>query len=162
MFPPGTEDGRQGRAVRLRFGNAAPSAKGTGAGRADVPGNLHRNLGQVNDLPGSLDPTPRQPGATAGTLLQHVFHPLRGRHAGPGKAVRPELARFPGLGRFPVLFGLQPGHPPRALALGWPFPLGNPLLRPLDDGLLPDGDANQIIPAGGSEIDLPFHSFYMT
>ena len=102
----------QRRTVRLRRGNAAPSAKGTAAGYVDVPGNLYRNLGPVNDLPRAMGPTPRQLAATAGTLLYHVLHPLGGRHAGPGKAVAARLAWPLGLGRFPVGFELQTRHPP--------------------------------------------------
>ena len=91
-----------------------------------------------------------------------MLHPLGGRHAGPGKAVRPTLAWFLGLGRFPLGFGLQPGHPARALGFGRPFQLGNPFLQPLDDGLLPYDDGNQDVPVGSLEVNFLIHTHYMT
>ena len=152
----------QRRTVRLRRGNAAPSAKGTAAGYVDVPGNLYRNLGPVNDLPSAMGPTPRQLAATAGTLLYHVLHPLGGRHAGPGKAVAARLAWPLGLGRFPVGFELQTRHPPGTAGFGLPFQLGNPFLQPPDGGLLPDDDPDPDIPVGDGEVNFRFHPSYMT
>ena len=152
----------QRHAVLLRWGQTAPSAPGTGAGDVDVPGYLHRNLGQVDDLPSALGPTPRQLGSTVGTLLYHMLHPLGGRHANLGKAVATRLAWTFGLGWLPVGFGLQTRHPPGTVGFGLPFQLGNPLLQPFDDDLLPDDDANEDIAMVSPEIGFGIHASYMT
>ena len=141
---------------------AGPSTKGTAAGYVDVLSNLHRNLGQVNDLPSALGPTPRQLAATVGTLLCRVLHPLGGRHAGPDKAVAARLAWPLGLGRFAVGSGLQTRHPPGTAGFGLPFQMGNPFLQPFDDGLLPDNDPDQDIPVGDGEVNFRIHPSYMT
>ena len=148
--------------VRCRSGRPVASAPGTDAGDIDVLGNLHRNLGQVNDFPSALGPTAGQPGPAVGALIHRVFYPLGGRHAGPGKAVGPRLAWRFGLGRLPVGFGFQTGHPTRAPGFGLPFQLGNPLLQALDDGLLPDDAGDEDIPVGSGEVDFPIHIRYMT
>ena len=98
-------------AVQLRRWHTAASAKGAGAGHIDMLGYFYRNLGQVNHFPSALGPTTGQLGAAVGTLLYYMLHPLGGRHAGAGKAVRPGLAWFLGLGRPLTGFGLQTGHP---------------------------------------------------
>ncbi len=152
----------QRHAVQLRWGQTAPSAFGTGAGQVDVLGYLRRNLGQVNDLPSALGPTPRQLGSTVGTLLYHMLHLLSGRHAGPGKAVATRLAWTFGPGWLPVDFGLQTRHPPGTAGFGLPCQLGNPLLQPVDADLLPDDDANEDISMGSPEIDFGNHASYMT
>ena len=133
----------QRRTVRLRRGNAAPSAKGTAAGQVDVPGNLHRNLGQVNDLPGALGPTPRQLAATAGTLFHHVLHPLGGGHAGPGKAVAARLSlrgAFDGAG-FPSALGFRPGirraPPGLACPCNWAIRFSSPSMVACCPAMIP-------------------------
>ena len=40
--------------------------------------------------------------------------------------------------------------------------LGNPLLQPLDDRLLPDDDGNQDVAVVSLEVNLPVHAHYMT
>ncbi len=152
----------QHHAVLLRLGQTAPSASWTIPGDIDVLGYLHRNLGQVNDLPSALGPTPRQLGSTVGTLLHRMLHPLGGRRAGLGKDVATRLAWTFGLGWLPVGFGLQTRHLPGAAGFGLPFQLGNPLLQLLDDGLLPDDDANEDIAMVSPEIDFGNHASYMT
>ena len=132
-------------------------------------GNLHRNLGQVDHFPSALGPATGQLGSTVGALFQRVLHPLGGRHAGAGKTVGTALAWPFGLGRFPLGFGLQTGHPTRAAGFGRPFQLANPFLQPLDDrllpddnGLLPDNAGNQDIPVGSLEVNFRIHTHYMT
>ena len=148
--------------LQLPFGSTALATKGTGAGYVDVLHNLHRNLGQLDHFPGALGPTPRQRCAATGTLLHHVLHSMGGRHAGSGKALATRPAGFLWLGRFPVLFGLQTGHPSRALALGLPFQLGNPFLQKCNGGLLLGDNVDQDVPASGLEINFPFHPTCMT
>ncbi len=152
----------QHHTVQLRWGNAAASAGWAGAGDIDVLGNFRRNLGQVDDFPSTLGPTTGQLSSAVRAVRHGVLHPLGGRHAGPGKAVGTRLAGRFGLGRFPVGFGLQTGHPTRAPGFGRAFQLGNPLLQPLDDDLLPDDDGNQDIPVGSLEINFPVNAHYMT
>ena len=132
-------------------------------------GNLHRNLGQVNDFPSALGPAAGQLSSAVGALFQRVLHPLGRRHAGAGKPVGTALAWPFGLSRFPVGFGLQTGHPTRAAWLGRPLQLANPFLQPLDDrllpddnGLLPDNAGNQDIPVGSLEVNFRIHTHYMT
>ena len=79
-----------------------------------------------------------------------------------GKTVGTALAWPFGLGRFPLGFGLQTGHPTRAAGLGRPLQLANPFLQPLDDRLLPDDDGNQDIPVGSLEVNFRIHTHYMT
>ncbi len=100
----------QRHAVLSRWGQTAASAPGTGAGQVDVLGYLRRNLGQLDDLPSALGPTPRQLGSTVGTLLHRMLHLL---------------------GWLPVDFGLQTRHPPGTAGFGLPCQLGkpNPALR---------------------------------
>ena len=92
-------------ALQLRWGQTAASTGWAGAGDIDVLANFRWNWGHVNDLPSALDPATGQPGSTVGTLCHRVFHPLGGRHAGAGKAVRPRLAGRCGLGRLPAGLG---------------------------------------------------------
>ena len=149
-------------ALQLRCGNAAAPAQGTVAGQVHMPSNLHRNLGQVDDLPRALDPTPGQLGATVGTLLHYMLHSLSGRHADPGKALATLLAWLLGLHRLSLAFRLQTGHTARTPGFGLPLQLGHSPLQPLNDVLLSHDDANQDIPAGGFQIDSPIHHPYMT
>ncbi len=141
----------QHHTLQSRLGQTALLTHRAGAGDVDVLGYLRRNLGQLDDLPSALGPTPRQPGSTVGTLLHRMLHPLGGRHAGPGKAVATRLAWTFGLGWLPVDFGLQTRYPPRTAGFGLPFQLGNPLLQPFDDDLLPDDDADGAIAMGSPE-----------
>ncbi len=152
----------QRRALQLRCGSTAPLAPGTGAGDVNVLGNLHRHLGQIDHFPSTLGPAAGQLGPAVGTLLHHMLHPLGGRHAGPGETVGPRLAGLLGLGRFPVGFGLQARHPSGAFGFGPPFRLGDPLLQPFDDGLLPEDDVDQHIPVGGGEVDFMLHGPNLT
>ncbi len=152
----------QHHAVQLRRWHTAALATRTGTGDVSVLGYLHRNLGQVDHFPSALGPATGQLSSAVGTLCHRVFHPLGGRHAGAGEAVGTRLARPFGLGRFPVGFGLQTGHPARAAGFGLPFQLGNLFLQPLDDRLLPDDNGNQDIPVGSLEVNLPVHAHYMT
>ena len=159
----------QRHAVQLRRWHTAASAAWAGAGDVSVLGNLHRNLGQVNDFPSALGPAAGQLSSAVGALFQRVLHPLGRRHAGAGKAVGTALAWPFGLGRFPVGFGLQTGHPTRAAWLGRPLELANPFLQPLDDrllpdddGLLPDNAGNQGIAVGSLEVNFRIHTHYMT
>ncbi len=152
----------QRHAVQSRLGQTALLTHRAGAGDVDVLGYLRRNLGQVNDLPSALGPTPRQLGSTVGTLLYHMLHPLGGRHASLGKAVATRLAWTFGLGWLPVDFGLQTRHPPGTAGFGLPCQLGNPLLQPVDADLLPDDDANEDIAMGSPEIGFGIHASYMT
>ena len=152
----------QRHTVQLGWGQTAASAGWAGAGDIDVLGNFRRNPGQVDDLPSALGPATGQLSSAVGTLRHHVLHPLGGRHAGPGKAVGTALPGPFELGRFPVGFGLQTGHPTRAPGFGRAFQLGNPFLQPLDDHLLPDDDGNQDIPVGSLEINFLVHAYYMT
>ena len=149
-------------AVQLRFGATAASALWTGAGQVNVLGYLRRNLGQVDHLPSALGPASRQVGPAVGTLLHRMLHSVGGRHPASGKAVRSGFAWPLGTCWLPVRFGLQTGHPAGAAGFGLAFQLGNPLLQPLDDGLLADYDANQDISVGGPEIDFSIHPSYMT
>ena len=91
-----------------------------------------------------------------------MLHPLGGRHARTGKTVATRLAWLLGLIRLRHGFGLQTGHPARALGFGSPFQLGDPFLQALDDGLLADDDANQHIPVGGGQVISRIHTRYMT
>ena len=154
--------------VQLRRWHTAVLTARAGAGDVNVLGDLHRNLnrhrnpGQVDDFPSALGPTTGQLDSAVRAVRHGVLHPLGGRHAGAGKAVATRLAGRFGLGRFPVGFGLQTGHPTRAPGFGRAFQLGNPLLQPLDDDLLPDDDGNQDIPVGSLEINFPVNAHYMT
>ena len=125
-------------------------------------GNPHRNLGQLDDFPSALYPTTGQLGSTVRAPIQRVLHPLVGRHPGPGEALRPTLAWFLGLVRFPVALGLQAGHTAGAARSGPPFQMGNPLLQLINNGLLPDDDADEHIPVGSPEINFTVHPSYMT
>ena len=152
----------QRHAVQLRRWHTAASAAWADAGDVRVLGNLHRNLGQVNDFPSALGPAAGQLSSAVGTLFQRVLHPLGRRHAGAGEPVGTALAWPFGLSRFPLGFGLQTGHPTRAAGLGRPFQLSNPLLQPLDDRLLPDDNGNQGIAVGSLEVNFRIHTHYMT
>ena len=143
-------------------GHPAPLALGAGAGDIGVLGYLHRNLGQLDDLPSALGPAAGQLDPTIGTPLQRVLHTLVGRHSGSGKARATGLARLLGSIRSPVAFGLQAGHPSRTAGLALAFRLGNPLLQAFNDGLLSDDDADEHIPVGSPEINFTVHPSYMT
>ena len=105
-------------------------------------GHCHRSLGQIDDLPSAVGPASGQPRSAVGTLFHHVLYPpttpVGGRHADPGKAVRPTLARLLGLGWLPVSLRLQSGHLAVPAGFRPPLQLGNPLLQALDDRLLPE------------------------
>ncbi len=148
--------------VQLRRGNPPPLALGAGAGDIGVLGYLHRNLGQLDDLPSALGPAAGQLDPTIGTPLQRVLHTLVGRHSGSGKARATGLARLPGSIRLPVAFGLQAGHPSRTAGLALALQLGDPLLQAFNDGLLSDDDADEHIPVGSPEINFTVHPSYMT
>ncbi len=152
----------QNHAVQLRRGDAAASTSRTGASDIDVLGDLHRNLGQLDDLPSALGPAAGQLDPTIGTPLQRMLHPLVGRHSGSGKARATGLARLLGSIRSPVAFGLQAGHPSRTAGLALAFRLGDPLLQEFNDGLLSDDDADEHIPVGSPEINFTVHPSYMT
>ena len=168
MLRQGIQASSRRAAIRLttltpsRWGQTAAAASWTIPGDVDVLGYLRRNLGQLDDLPSALGPTPRQLGSTVGTLLYHMLHPLGGRHASLGKAVATRLAWTFGLGWLPVDFGLQTRHPPGTAGFGLPFQLGNPLLQPVDADLLPDDDANEDIAMGSPEIGFGIRASYMT
>ena len=155
--------------VQLRRGNAAASASRTIPGDVDVLGNFRRNLGQLDDLPSALGPAAGQLGSAVGAVVHQMLHPSGGCHATAGKAVGPPLARSFGLGRFPVGFGFETGHPPGATGFGPPFQLGNPSLQALVDRLLPgyDGplpydDGDERIAVSGGQVDFRIHTRYMT
>ncbi len=118
----------QGHARQVRRGRPALLTYRADPGDMDMPGDLRRSHRQVNDFPGPLHPTASQSRATLRTGLQDVLHPVGGRHALAGKAVRPGL---PG----PFLRALSPGpfSGPFLRALS-PGPFSGPFLRALSPG----------------------------
>ena len=74
----------------------------------------------------------------------------------------PTLARLLGLVRFAINFEFQTRHTAGAARFAAAFQLGNPLLQPINDGLLPDDDADEHIPVGSPEINFPVHPIHMT
>ncbi len=96
----------QGHARQVRRGRPALLTYRADPGDMDMPGDLRRSHRQVNDFPGPLHPTASQSRATLRTGLQDVLHPVGGRHALAGKAVRPGL---PGPFLRPFLRALSPG-----------------------------------------------------
>ena len=154
----------QDHAVQLGLGQTVTPTPGADPGHIDVLGNFCRNLGQLADLPGAVGPTAGQLGSAIGTVLHHMLHLSRGRHAGAGKAVRPWLAGPFGWGGFPVGFGIgfEAGHPAAVRGSGLAFQLGNPFLQAPNDRLLPDDEGNQHIAVGGGEVNFSIHALYMT
>ena len=151
------------RSVAIRLSTLTPTP-GADPGHIDVLGNIRRNLGQVNDFPGAVGPTAGQLGSAVGTVVHGVLHPVGGRHAGAGKAVRPWLAGPFGRGGFPVGFGIgfEAGHPAGVRGFGLAFQLGNPFLQARNDRLLPDDEGNENVAVGGGQVNFSIHALYMT
>ena len=91
-----------------------------------------------------------------------MLYPLRGCHAGAGKALGPRLAGPFGLGRFTAGFGLQAWHSAGARGFGLAFQLDNPFLQALNDRLLSDDDRNENLAAGAVQVNSGIHAYYMT
>ena len=159
----------QDHAVQLGWGQTATPTPGADPGRIDVLGNFHRNLGQVDDLPGAVGPTAGQLGSAVGTVVHGVLHPSRGRHATAGKAVASLLAGPLLRWGLPARFRLEAGHSERAARFRLAFQFGNPPLQPLNHpllfqngGLQLGDDGNENIAVDGGEVNFSIHALYMT
>ena len=145
--------------AQLGLGHPPPPAHRAGAGDEAVFGDLGRNQGQVDDLPGALHPAAGQSCAAIGTGVQGVFHPAGGSHAAAGEAVRPGLSPALGLGwgaAGPAL-GLEAGHPPGAAGLGPALQGFNPPLQLADNRLLLGYDRQQVFPGGSGQVNILSH-----
>ena len=133
LFPQGRDQAEQiysqplfpqRRPAQVRLGHPASLTYGASPGDEDMFGNLSGNRRNIDDLPSALRPAPGQAGATLGAGLQGVLHPVGGRHAPAGKAVRPGLpgALLPGAllpgSLLAAGLGLDAGHPFGAAGLG--------------------------------------------
>ena len=132
-------------------------------------GDRYRSHRQLDDFPGALSPAAGPVSPAIGTVLQHVLHPLGGRHAPAGEAMASLLAGPLLRWRLPARFRLEAGHSGRATRFGLAFQFGNPPLQPLNHPLLfqngglhlrDDGDADSAV--GGGEVNFSIHALYMT
>ena len=147
---------------QVRLGHPAPLTHWASPGDEDVFGNLDRNHRDINDLSGPLHPAPSRAGTALGAGLNPVHHPVGGRHALAGEAVRPGL---PGavLARGPLACGgLDAGHPAGAAGLGLSFQNFNPPLQLGDDRLLLDDDRPQNFSGSSVQIQVGIHTTYLT
>ena len=136
----------------------------------DMFGNLSGNRRNIDDLPSALRPAPGQAGATLGAGLQGVLHPVGGRHAPAGKAVRPGLpgAFLPG-SPLAAGLGLDAGHPFGAAGSGLslqdfdaPLQLGDDGLLLLNDSLQMGNQGQQVIPRHDAQVNVGIHASDLT
>ena len=78
------------------------------------------------------------------------------------KPWRPAWPRPLGRAGFRSVLGSRPGIRREPLGSACRSKLGNPLLQPVNDDLLPDDDANEDISMGSPEIGFGNHASYMT
>ena len=151
----------QGRPVQLRLGEAVAPAEGTNPGDEDVLGDLRGDPGQVDDLPGAMGPAAGQRGPAIGAALHRVLHPVGGGHPSTGKAMGPGLPGLLGGRRFRAGPGLEAGHPRWAARFGFVLQLGDAPFQAANDRLLLDDEGDELVAAGGVQVDAGIHVISM-
>ena len=172
LFPQGGDQAEQidsqplfpqRRPAQVRLGHPTFLTYGANPGDKDVFGDLDGNQGKVDDFPGALPPAPSQAGTTLWTGFQGVLHPVGGRHAKAGKAVRPGLpgAFLPGAflpgSLLAAGLGLDAGHPFGAAGLGLSLQGFNAPLQLVNHRLLAGNDRQQGFPWSGGEVKAGVH-----
>ncbi len=141
------------------WGRQLPPAEGANPGDEDVLGDLRGNPGQVDDLPGAMGPAAGQRGPAIGAALHRVLHPVGGGHPSTGEAMGPGLLRGRGLRAGP---GLEAGHPRWTAQFGFVLQLDDAPFQAANDRLLLDDDGDELVAAGGVEVDAGVHATFMT
>ena len=105
---------------------------------------------------------PDNGGSAIGAALHRVLHPVGGGHPSTGKAMGSGLPGLLGGRRFRAGPGLEAGHPRWAARFGFVLQLGDAPFQAANDRLLLDDEGDELVAAGGVQVDAGIHVISMT